>query len=384
MKKIVFMFVTLLSFRTFAQPISAEELDAVARSAKSNSVMFAAPVNEEDMERLHYEEQMKARAEYEAQMRAREEEMRRMQEEMRRAEEERLKALRPVNLFGNTLKIYAIVNGDIITSRDMQDRANAFVATTQIPITKKNREIVLERVLQGAVDEKIKLQEAQKRGIKISQKELKEGLKNFANSNGVSVDQFALMLKQAQVNEKAFMEQMKAEMAWGRLVQQKAAQTLRMSRSDIQKAKNAIIRDTKKQKFKVSEIVIAKKDAKHIEELVRNLREDPRFELYAMQFSQSPTAKNGGQLGWVSSEQLADKLAAALKNMKEGEVSKAIVVGSDYYILKLEKKYTPGVDKMPNPSEEEIRKMLENKKFEEIANKYLRDLRNKAIIERKA
>lgn len=384
MKKIVFMFVTLLSFRTFAQPISAEELDAVARSAKSNSVMFAAPVNEEDMERLHYEEQMKARAEYEAQMRAREEEMRRMQEEMRRAEEERLKALRPVNLFGNTLKIYAIVNGDIITSRDMQDRANAFVATTQIPITKKNREIVLERVLQGAVDEKIKLQEAQKRGIKISQKELKEGLKNFANSNGVSVDQFALMLKQAQVNEKAFMEQMKAEMAWGRLVQQKAAQTLRISRSDIQKAKNAIIRDTKKQKFKVSEIVIAKKDAKHIEELVRNLREDPRFELYAMQFSQSPTAKNGGQLGWVSSEQLADKLAAALKNMKEGEVSKAIVVGSDYYILKLEKKYTPGVDKMPNPSEEEIRKMLENKKFEEIANKYLRDLRNKAIIERKA
>ena len=384
MKKIVFMFVTLLSFRTFAQPISAEELDAVARSAKSNSVMFAAPVNEEDMERLHYEEQMKARAEYEAQMRAREEEMRRMQEEMRRAEEERLKALRPVNLFGNTLKIYAIVNGDIITSRDMQDRANAFVATTQIPITKKNREIVLERVLQGAVDEKIKLQEAQKRGIKISQKELKEGLKNFANSNGVSVDQFALMLKQAQVNEKAFMEQMKAEMAWGRLVQQKAAQTLRISRSDIQKAKNAIIRDTKKQKFKVSEIVIAKKDAKHIEELVGNLREDPRFELYAMQFSQSPTAKNGGQLGWVSSEQLADKLAAALKNMKEGEVSKAIVVGSDYYILKLEKKYTPGVDKMPNPSEEEIRKMLENKKFEEIANKYLRDLRNKAIIERKA
>lgn len=384
MKKIVFIFAMLLSFRSFAQAISAGELDAAARSAKSNSVMFAAPVNEEDMERLHYEEQMKARAEYEAQMRAREEEMRRMQEEMKRAEEERLKALRPVNLFGNTLKIYAIVNGDIITSRDMQDRANAFVATTQIPITKQNRSIVLERVLQGAVDEKIKLQEAQKRGIKISQKELKEGVKNFANSNGLSTEQFALMLKEAQVNEKAFMEQMKAEMAWGRLVQQKAMQTMRISRSDIQKAKNAIIRDTKKQKFKVSEIVIARKDAKHIEELVRNLREDPRFELYAMQFSQSPTAKNGGQLGWVSSEQLADKLAAALKNMKEGEVSNAIVVGSDYYILKLEKKYTPGVDKMPNPSEDEIRKMLENKKFEEIANKYLRDLRNKAIIERKA
>ncbi|HCU59466.1 MAG TPA: hypothetical protein DIC64_05785, partial [Alphaproteobacteria bacterium] len=235
-----------------------------------------------------------------------------------------------------------------------------------------------------AVDEKIKLQEANKLGVKISQKEIDDGVKNFAKSNGISLEQFKNMLKQAQVDEKVFKEQMKAEMAWARLVRMKAAQNLKVSRNEIKRVMDSITRDTKKQKFMVSEIVIAKKDAKHIDELVRNLREDPRFELYAMQFSQSPTAKNGGHLGWVSSEQLIDKLSNALKNMKDGEISNPIAVGTDYYILKLEKKYTPGVDKMPEPKEDEIRQMLENKKLEEIANKYLRDLRNKAIIERKA
>ncbi len=377
MKYLVFLLAILLCFETQSQEISAGDLDAAARSAKSTSVMFAAPQSEEEIARAQYEAEMRAREAYEAEMKKRE-------EEMKRAEQERMKALHPVNLFGNTLKIYAVINGDVLTSRDMQDRANAFVATTQIPITAKNKEIVLERVLKGAVDEKIKLQEANKLGVKISQKEIDDGVKNFAKSNGISLEQFKNMLKQAQVDEKVFKEQMKAEMAWARLVRMKAAQNLKVSRNEIKRVMDSITRDTKKQKFMVSEIVIAKKDAKHIDELVRNLREDPRFELYAMQFSQSPTAKNGGHLGWVSSEQLIDKLSNALKNMKDGEISNPIAVGTDYYILKLEKKYTPGVDKMPEPKEDEIRQMLENKKLEEIANKYLRDLRNKAIIERKA
>lgn len=369
MKKIVFVLSMLLSFRALAQAGLANDLDAAARTARGTSVMFSN--QDENYER------------YEAEMRAREEEMRAREREMQKMEEERKRALRPVNLFGNTLEIYALINGDVLTSRDMQDRANAFVATTQIPITSKNREMVLERVLQGAIDEKIKLQEAQKKGITVSQKDVDEGMQNFAQTNGISLVEFRHMLSEAQVSEKVFKQQMKAEIAWGRLVHMKAAQDLKISRNEIKKTIDSITHDTKKQKFMVSEIVISKKDGQHIQELVQNLREDPRFELYAMQFSQSPTAKNGGHLGWVNSEQLNEKLKNVLQNMKEGAISDPISVGGDYYILKLEKRYTPGVDQLPVPKEDEIRKMLENKKLEEIANKYLRDLRNKAIIERK-
>ena len=374
----------VISAKCFAQSVSASDLDAVARSSKGTSIMFAQPLSEED---IAYQEEMKAREQYERAMRekeAYEQEMRARQEAMEKAEKERQRALRPVNLFGNSLKMYAIVNGEVITSRDMQDRANAFVATTQIPITSQNKQMVLERVLQGAVDEKIKLQEAKKNGIEITDQELNTGMQNFAKSNAVSVSEFKKMLKSAEVDEKAFKEQLKSEMAWARLVQSKASQSVKVSRSEVKKVIDSITRDTQKQKFMVSEIVIHKKDGAHISELVQILRQDPRFELYAMQFSQSATAKNGGSLGWVSSEQLVTQLSSKLAKMKEGDVSEPILVGSDYYILKLEKKYTPGVDKMPIPSEKEDKEMLENKKMEEVAEKYLRDLRNKAIIERKA
>ncbi|MBR6408859.1 MAG: SurA N-terminal domain-containing protein, partial [Alphaproteobacteria bacterium] len=302
----------VISAKCFAQSVSASDLDVVARSSKGTSIMFAQPLSEED---IAYQEEMKAREQYERAMRekeAYEQEMRARQEAMEKAEKERQRALRPVNLFGNSLKMYAVVNGEVITSRDMQDRANAFVATTQIPITSQNKQMVLERVLQGAVDEKIKLQEAKKNGIEITDQELNTGMQNFAKSNAVSVSEFKKMLKSAEVDEKAFKEQLKSEMAWARLVQSKASQSVKVSRSEVKKVIDSITRDTQKQKFMVSEIVIHKKDGAHISELVQILRQDPRFELYAMQFSQSATAKNGGSLGWVSSEQLVTQLSSKL------------------------------------------------------------------------
>ncbi|MBR6327953.1 MAG: peptidylprolyl isomerase [Alphaproteobacteria bacterium] len=361
----------ILSFlcicKVSAQDVTAEELDAFARAAKTDSVMFQAPNNQQA-----YEEQMRERQAYEEQM-----------ENRRRAEEERLKALKPVNLFGNTLKIYAIINGEILTTRDMQDRVNAFVATSQIPVNDRNKEMVLDKVLQSAIDEKIKLQEAQKNGVHITSEELKTGFQNFAASNGLSTEQLLQMLKAAHVDEKVFLSQMKAEMAWGKLVQRKAAQNMRISQSEVKKAIENIVKDNQKQKFVLSEIVVDQKHSQHIGELVSVLRQDPRFELYAMQFSQSPSAKNGGRLGWVSAEQLNDKIYQALKTMKAGDISSPIRVGQEYYIIKLEQKYTPGVDKLPEPSQAEVMQLLQNKKMEEIANKYLKDLRNKTIVERK-
>lgn len=370
MYKLLTVFVLLsVAGQVYAQ----EKGVSIMHSPRVNSVMF----QESNMrEAARFEAEKRRREAYEAQKRA--------EAERIRAEEERQKALRPVNLFGKGLKIFAEINGEIITSRDMQERVNAFVATTQIPVNNQTKEMIIDRVLQAAVDEKIKLQEAEKNGVRISEKELKAGMENFAKSNNVSLAKLRQMFKEAQVSEKVFQQQMKAEMAWVRLVQRKAAQETPVSQGEIKDAMDLVMKDIQTPKFMVSEIVIPQKQSAHIQDLVDNLRQDPRFELYAMQFSQSPSARNGGRLGWINKGQLAEPLEKSLAGMKEGTVSNPIKLGSDYYILRLEKVYRPGVDKAPIPNEAEIKNMLENKRMEEIAAKYIRDLRNKAVIERKA
>ena len=183
-----------------AQGLDTSQIDAAARASKANSVMFnrfapGSPMQqayEEEMKRRAYEEEMKRRAEYEEAMR-----QKAYEEEKRRREE----ALKPVNLFGNSLKIFAEVNGEIITSLDMQDRVNAFVATTQIPVNEQTKSMVMEKVLQATIDEKIKLQEAQRNAVEISEEELDKGMVNFAEANNITVQQLKQMLKKAQVDE---------------------------------------------------------------------------------------------------------------------------------------------------------------------------------------
>lgn len=352
----------------FAVSAAAEEadissaLDNAARSARGQSVLFRrqAPSEEPQGSGPRVSEAQPAPAEV-----------------------QKRPTPKPIDLFGHELKIFAEVNGEIITSRDMQDRVNAFVATTQIPVTEQTKDMVLEKVLQAAVDEKLKIQEAEKNGIVINAADLNEGMANFAKGNNTSLAAFRQMLKANGVNEDVFRAQMKAEMAWSRLVMQRARRDVKISESEVKAAVEMIEQDKNKQKYLVSEIVISKAKAKHIQDLVDNLRQDPRFELYAMQFSESPSARGGGNLGWVSQDQLAEPLAEAVSQMKVGSVSQPISVGTDYYILKLEKIYRPGVDPLPSTDEDEVREMLRSKKIEEMANKYMRDLRNRAIIERR-
>jgi peptidyl-prolyl cis-trans isomerase SurA len=144
-----------------------------------------------------------------------------------------------------------------------------------------------------------------------------------------------------------------------------------------------IKKDMDTPKYMVSEIVIKRKDAEHIDELVEILQKDPRFELYAMQFSQSASAPSGGKLGWVSPGQLADPLDRVIRGLKAGQVSKAVAYRSDYYIFKMDKIYNPKANKRDMPTEDEVRNFIKNRKSDEMANKYIRDLRNRAVVERK-
>lgn len=395
MKKALLFVLCLLTINIFeakAEDVDLQQIDEEARSQSpaSGSLLFRRNAEEyrqlSDVEKKEIEARRQNAIKLQKQ---REEMMRRqaMQEAERRAQEEearrRAEALKPITLYGNQLKIYALVNGEPITSADMQSRINAFIMTTGIPYNAKTKQMISTRVLQNAIDEKLKIQEAKKNNISVSQKEINNAMMRFEKGNGMKPGQLNQILSQAKVSTKVWSAQIISDIAWNKLISSKAHSVANVSEKDITKSLNAIKDDMKKQKFMLSEIVVHKKDAKGINDLVANLRQDPRFELYAMQFSQSPSAKNGGKLGWIVKGQLPPVLENAALKLKEGGVSNPISYGNDYYILKLEKIFNPATDAKSLPSRLQIKEMLMNKKLEEYADKYLQNLRSHALIEKK-
>ena len=83
-------------------------------------------------------------------------------------------------------------------------------------------------------------------------------------------------------------------------------------------------------------------------EIVRQLQSGTSFPAVARQFSIAPTAGQGGQLGWISADQLNPRLSQVLRQMQVGQISSPIPTTGGVYILALADKRAGGNDPSKN------------------------------------
>lgn len=275
------------------------------------------------------------------------------------------------------IKIAALINGEIISSEDLDNQLHLFMLNSPVPLNADTKDMINRRVLAQTVEQKLKLQAAEKGGIKISDKEVEAQMKIWANRNKINLNN----LSSQKIDRGALAENIKTELAWVKLIRKKYYQTENITQTEIDATIREITEDMNIKKYQVLEIFIKKENAADIQTLVRRLREDPRFELYAARFSEAPSASNGGNLGWINSGKMLSALEMRLSKMHIDEVSDAILIGDGYYILKLLQVFDPQKNKNFTPDKNEVRALLENQKMEALSKKMLQDIKQKAIIE---
>lgn len=279
--------------------------------------------------------------------------------------------------YAGTFKIAALVNGEIISTGDISNQVNIFMLNSPIPLNAETRNMITHRVTAQTVEQKLKMQAAEKEGITVSQNEIDEQMNVWAQKNNIKL----ASLSQYNISRQAVADNVKAELAWIKLIRKKFYQNTNITQKEIDETIAEITRDMNIKKYLVSEIFIKKENADDIQGLVDKLREDSRFDLYAARFSEAPSAANGGNLGWVNSGKMLSALEMRLNRMSVGDISDAIFVGNGYYILKLQQVYDPDQHSGFSPDSDEVKKLLENQKMESISKKLLQDIKQKAVIE---
>ena len=276
-----------------------------------------------------------------------------------------------------TVKIAALVNGEIISSEDLANQVKLFMLNSPIPYNSETKDMIDQRVMVQTVEQKLKNQAAAKEGITVSDAEAETQMKTWAKKNNLNLSS----LDKRGINRAALADNIKSEIAWVKLIRKKYYQSANLTQKEIDEMIDEITKDMSIKKYQVQEIYISRKNAKDIQSLAELLREDPRFDLYAARFSEAPSAANGGNLGWINSGKMLSALEMRLSRMRPGEVSDAFLVGDGYYILKLQQVFDPKKNPNFTPNAKEIRSLLENQKMESLSKKLLQDIKQKAIIE---
>ena len=276
-----------------------------------------------------------------------------------------------------TLKIEALINGEIISSEDISDQINIFMLNSPIPFNSETKNMITHRVMAQTIEQKLKKQAAEKEGITINPTETDAQLKSWAEKNKIKLSS----LPKHNISRQAVVDNINAEIAWIKLIRKKFYQGTNITQKEIDETIEEITKDMSIKKYLVSEIFIKKENAEDIQGLVNKLREDPRFELYAARFSEAPSAANGGNLGWINSGKMLSALEMRLSSMSPGDISDAILIGNGYYILQLQQVFDPKQHSNFSPDSAEVKRLLENQKMEAISKKLLQDIKQKAIIE---
>jgi peptidyl-prolyl cis-trans isomerase C len=191
------------------------------------------------------------------------------------------------------------------------------------------------------------------------------------------------------------MEEMKKRvqrnLATEQLVKQEVDSKISVSDSEISDyyAKNKD-RMRRSESVKLSEIFVradpkATADVKakarqRIEALLKELQGGKDFAALARQFSESPDAKDGGNMGYVSRNGTLPVLAEAAFRLKVGEISDVVESPFGYHLLKVTDK-KPAGDVTLAEAKTQISNFLYQQKEREAFNAYLGKLKAGAKIE---
>ncbi len=116
------------------------------------------------------------------------------------------------------------------------------------------------------------------------------------------------------------------------------------------------------------------------EVLMSQLDEDTSFEKLAELFSDGPESVMGGDLGFVTKDELLAPLGEALKKLSPGEVSPLIETEIGLHILRLEED-REGTTQPFDKVKDAIANRLYQEKLQQSQDKWMSSLKNKAYIE---
>ena len=223
--------------------------------------------------------------------------------------------------------IIVIVNGKIITFRDLENRMKMISLSSGI---RDSREARLE-ILKEMINEEVKwscISKFTPPGGWVQDKEVEEAFENIASRNNMNRKDFSKMLSEKGIDERAFKHSIRINIAWSRYIEAKYGKHMFIPSRELRLAVENIKKKSREESFLVSRMffpILNPGEDARVKARVNNIRgmlkNGAKFSELARQFSKSPDAKNGGNLGWIFEGQLSPEEYSQLKTMRIGEVA---------------------------------------------------------------
>ncbi len=281
-------------------------------------------------------------------------------------------------------KIIIKVNQKIITSYEIKNNINTEIILRNLDMSQTNIDKMKNFAVKNLIDFRIKEKEIEKYDMnKFKEIDISQRLKSLSSGN---LNLFKKRFSDYNLNYDIFIKELKIQAAWQKLIFMIYKDAVKINEDELSSEINYLKNQKSNIKeYNLSEIEIsfdnnAEKDEK-IKKITNSINEVGFLNTVSL-FSESISAINNGELGFINEGSLSKVIYENLKNKNEGEISEPIVKLNKIIFLKVNK---IRITSNNNLDIEKLKENVINSKKNNLLNLYskshLSKLKNNSYIE---
>lgn len=285
-------------------------------------------------------------------------------------------------------RIIAVVNNDAITLGELQETIVSYRTENASQRSGPTDEELRREFLTRLIDNRLQVQEADREKVVVEEVELNEEFLDRIKRYGAKTEEeFEKLVRGQGVTVESIKKRLRDGLKVQKLVRRKV--TLRVSVTEAEITQYLEANRAKLEtglSFHARHILVTPEtgsdagweSARIKAEMLRTQLEDGAdFIELAKQHSRDATARDGGDLGTLKRGELAPEIESELLALGEGEISRPVRSPLGFHVFRLESK-----DSLESPSiRQQIRDILFRQQFEARLDAWLKEIKQRAIIE---
>jgi len=280
--------------------------------------------------------------------------------------------------------VAVMVNDQPISNFDIEQRLKLMRATTGRAANARLREETVNQL----IEENLKMQEARRVGVSIPKEQVDQALGNMAKQSNMTMSQFRQALGQIGVRPETLRRRIETELAWREVVTARFQSTVRVSEQDVELAlrQEDDVEETTRTEYSLQEILflIRPGSSRSVVQSRTNEAKLVRRDFRSCDTSRSLMVGMKDvvikDLNSVTTNALPADARKAVANLQAGQITPVIKTqkGMVMYGVCSRREITDDT-----AARTAVQNRLLNQEFSNLALRYIRDLRQDAIIERR-
>jgi peptidyl-prolyl cis-trans isomerase SurA len=237
----------------------------------------------------------------------------------------------------------AIVNNDIITQFDVENRIKFVMATGGSVTNEQSMKVLYSEIVQTLINEQLQMQEAERFKITIADEEINAAIEGIEKERGKPKGSLVGYLESNAIPFETLKRQIESQLAWNKLLQKNVVSDISVSSAEMQRMQETETqRLSQVQEVKLASVIIPAGNApKQAEELAQNISKSIRAgkALNAVAEQYNLPAKAFVPPAWVPVKSIAPTIKTIIDNISdESGVSDAVLTPNGYQVIMVQEK----------------------------------------------